>query len=88
MVATLDNLNRRIRLIRMYDFVTEERVIATIGEHLQIVDLLLDDQLDAGRTALHEHVGASFDVVERRALRALSARALGQSVTSLEALWK
>lgn len=88
MVATLDNINRRIRLIRMYDFVTEERVIATIDEHLQIVDLLLDDQLDAGRTALHEHVGASFEVVELRALRALSARALGQSVTSLEALWK
>lgn len=88
MVATLDNINRRIRLIRMYDFVTEERVIATIDEHLQIVDLLLDDELDAGRTALHEHVGASFEVVERRALRALSARALGQSVTSLEAMWK
>ncbi|OBG51583.1 GntR family transcriptional regulator [Mycolicibacterium fortuitum] len=88
MVAALDNVNRRIRLIRMYDFVTEERVIATIDEHLQIVDLLLDGQLDAGRTALHEHVGASFEVVERRALRALSARALGQSVTSIEALWK
>lgn len=88
MVAALDNVNRRIRLIRMYDFVTEERVTATITEHLQIVDLLLDDELDAGRIALHEHVGASFEVVERRALRALSARALGQSVTSLEALWK
>ncbi|MGV0743011.1 GntR family transcriptional regulator [Mycolicibacterium sp. XJ870] len=87
MVATLDNLNRRIRLIRMYDFVTEERVTATIDEHLEIVDLLLDDQLAEGRKALHEHVGASFEVVERRALRALSARSLGQSVTSLEALW-
>ncbi|MEV0673025.1 GntR family transcriptional regulator [Mycobacterium sp. NPDC050441] len=87
MVSALDNVNRRIRLIRMYDFVTEERVAATITEHLQIVDLLLDDELDAGREALHEHVGASFDVVERRALRALSARALGQSMTSLEALW-
>ncbi|KHO18153.1 GntR family transcriptional regulator [Mycolicibacterium setense] len=88
MVATLDNVNRRIRLIRMYDFVTEERVSATVDEHLEIVDLLLDDQLDAGRTALHEHVGASFEVVERRALRALSARALGRSVSSLEALWR
>lgn len=79
MVNALDNVNRRIRLIRMYDFVTEERVAATITEHLQIVDLLLDDELDAGRTALHEHVGASFEVVERRALRALSARAFGYS---------
>ncbi len=87
MVAALDNVNRRIRLIRMYDYATEERVAATITEHLQIVDLLLDDELEAGRTALHEHVGVSFAVVERRALRALSARALGQSVTSLEALW-
>lgn len=87
MVATLDNINRRIRLIRMYDFVTEERVTATIAEHLDIVDLLLDDQLEAGRKALHEHVGASFEVVERRAIRALSARALGHSVTSFDALW-
>jgi DNA-binding GntR family transcriptional regulator len=88
MVATLDNLNRRIRLIRMYDFVTSERVTATIGEHLEIVGLLLDDQLDAGRKALHEHVGASFEVVERRAIRALSARSMGHSVTSFETLWK
>lgn len=87
MVAALDNINRRIRLIRMYDFVTEERVTATITEHLEIVDLLLGDRLEAGRKALHEHVGASFEVVERRAIRALSARALGHSVTSFDALW-
>lgn len=88
MVATLDNLNRRIRLIRMYDFITAERVTATIAEHLEIVDLLLHDELEAGRKALHEHVGASFEVVERRAIRALSARSLGHSVTSFETLWK
>ncbi|MDT5336554.1 MAG: hypothetical protein QOD90_2059 [Mycobacterium sp.] len=88
MVATLDNLNRRIRLIRMYDFITAERVTATIVEHLEIVDLLLHDELEAGRKALHEHVGASFEVVERRAIRALSARSLGHSVTSFETLWK
>jgi DNA-binding GntR family transcriptional regulator len=87
MVATLDNLNRRIRLIRMYDFVTAERVTATIDEHLEIVELLLDDQFEAGRKALHNHVGASFEVVERRAIRALSARALGHSVTSFDSLW-
>jgi DNA-binding GntR family transcriptional regulator len=88
MVATLDNLNRRIRLIRMYDFVTAERVTATIVEHLDIVELLLHDELEAGRKALHEHVGASFEVVERRAIRALSARSLGHSVTSFETLWR
>ncbi|MCV7168798.1 GntR family transcriptional regulator [Mycobacterium manitobense] len=88
MVGALDNLNRRIRLIRMYDFITEERVTATIAEHLQIVELLLDDELEAGREALHEHVGISFEVVERRAIRALSARSLGHSVTSFDTLWK
>jgi DNA-binding GntR family transcriptional regulator len=87
MVTTLDNLNRRIRLIRMYDFITAERVTATIAEHLEIVELLLDDQFEAGRKALHNHVGASFEVVERRAIRALSARSLGHSMTSLESLW-
>jgi DNA-binding GntR family transcriptional regulator len=87
MVATLDNVNRRIRLIRMYDFVTAERVTATIDEHLQIVELLLNDELAAGNTALHNHIGASFEVVERRAIRALTARTLGHSMTSLEAMW-
>ena len=87
MVGALDNVNRRIRLIRMYDFITEERVTATIAEHLEILDLLLDDQLEAGRTALHNHVGASFDVVERRAIKAISARALGRGVSNFEKLW-
>ena len=87
MVAALDNINRRIRLIRMYDFVTEERVAATIDEHLGIADLLLDDQLEAGRNALLDHIGASFEVVERRAVRALAARSLGHSITSFDALW-
>lgn len=87
MVAALDNVNRRIRLIRMYDFITEERVAATIAEHLEILALLLDDELEAGRTALHNHVGASFDVVERRAIKAISARALGRGVTDFEKLW-
>ena len=75
-------------MIRMYDFVTTERVAATIAEHLEIVNLLLNDELEAGRKALHEHVGASFEVVERRAIRALSARSMGHSVTSFETLWK
>lgn len=88
MVGALDNINRRIRLIRMYDYVTPERVTATIEEHLEIVGLLLDDQLEAGRKALHEHVGASFEVVERRAMKALSARSFGNPVTSFDALWK
>ena len=86
MVSALDNINRRIRLIRMYDYVTPERVTATIDEHLEIVGLLLDDQLEAGRKALHEHVGVSFEVVERRALRALTARSLGHSMTSFDSL--
>jgi DNA-binding GntR family transcriptional regulator len=87
MVGALDNINRRIRLVRMYDFITAERVSATIDEHLEIVGLLLDDELDAGRTALHTHVGASFDVVERRAIRAISARALGRGAAAVDRLW-
>jgi DNA-binding GntR family transcriptional regulator len=87
MVSALDNVNRRIRLIRMYDFITPERVTATIVEHLEILELLLNDELEAGRTALHNHVGASFDVVERRAIKAISARALGRGVSNFEKLW-
>ncbi|MFE6308420.1 GntR family transcriptional regulator [Nocardiopsis sp. NPDC057823] len=73
---SLVSVNRRIRRVRMYDFLTEDRIASTITEHLAIVGHLLDGEPDAAYRALHEHVGGSMEVVLERARRALTQMAL------------
>ncbi|WP_051196465.1 GntR family transcriptional regulator [Jonesia quinghaiensis] len=70
--ATLDQVNARIRAVRMYDYLTEDRLDATISEHMGILDLVLSGKLPAALEALREHVGVSKDVVMERAARALA----------------
>ncbi|MGH8883675.1 MAG: FCD domain-containing protein [Egibacteraceae bacterium] len=43
--------NARIRVVRMHDFLTAERVRHTIGQHLGIVTAVLDGDLDAAEGA-------------------------------------
>ena len=42
----LRQVNERIRVVRMHDFLTTERISKTIAEHLGIVDAVLDGDLD------------------------------------------
>ena len=76
LTEALRTVNGRIRLVRMYDYLTRDRVRATITEHLSILDHVLAGRLAEGLRTLHQHVGDSLDVVEGRAERALTARAL------------
>lgn len=77
LVQALVRVNQQIRLVRMYDFLTPERVATTIDEHLHIVDLLIVGELVEGRAALSEHIGASFGAVES-AVHAVTARLLAR----------
>ncbi|WP_242676645.1 GntR family transcriptional regulator [Rhodococcus sp. ABRD24] len=76
LTRTLATVNSQIRLVRMYDYRTPERVRATIDEHLMIVGQILDGDLGRALSSLHAHVGDSFDVVEARAVQAITAHAL------------
>ncbi|MBR8743121.1 GntR family transcriptional regulator [Nocardiopsis sp. MG754419] len=76
LTESLVSVNQRIRRVRMYDFLTEDRITSTIDEHIGIVEHLLADELDAAHRALHDHVGASMEVVLERAQRALTRMAL------------
>ncbi|MGW5876923.1 GntR family transcriptional regulator [Nocardiopsis terrae] len=76
LTASLVSVNQRIRRVRMYDFLTEDRIASTITEHVRIVEHLRADELDSAYRALHEHVGASMEVVLERARRALTRMAL------------
>ena len=71
LVEAMVSVNRRIRPVRMYDYLTEDRLEATISEHIQIAEFVLDDDLSAALSALKEHVEESRDVVMERASRAL-----------------
>ena len=66
LTQALVQVNSRIRAVRMYDYLTENRMTATITEHI------VRGHLPAARDALRHHVGASQDVVLERAANALA----------------
>lgn len=71
----LVTVNQKIRAVRMHDFVEEERITATIDEHLEILRLVLARRLPESLTALHKHVGESLEVVMERATAAMARMA-------------
>jgi DNA-binding GntR family transcriptional regulator len=75
-IETLELVNVRIRPVRTFDFLTEDRVSQSIGEHLAIVEALLDGEIDLAADRLREHIGASLEIVEQRASEAIRQRAL------------
>jgi DNA-binding GntR family transcriptional regulator len=77
LVDFLVGVNERIRIVRMHDFLTADRVTKTITEHHRIVSHLLDRRTRQARDALSRHLEISERVVEQRAAVALS-RMLGR----------
>ncbi len=73
----LRHVNERIRLVRMQDFLTADRVDKTIAEHLGIVERLLAGEPEAASEQLAAHLAVSERVVEVRAARALSRMVAG-----------
>lgn len=76
LVEMLESINVRIRPVRTYDFLTEDRITTSISEHLLIVEALLDGEVELAAERLREHIGASLEVVEQRAADAMHQRAL------------
>jgi DNA-binding GntR family transcriptional regulator len=76
LATLLAAVNARIRPVRMYDFLTADRVHLTIEQHLGIVEQVLAGQLADSVHALRRHVGESMEVVERRAARAITQMVL------------
>jgi len=69
-------VSERIRRVRMYDFLTQDRVDTTIAEHIEIMELVRDGRLDEGHRALHAHVGDSMAVVLEHAQRSMTQMTL------------
>lgn len=71
LVEALEQVNRRIRPIRMYDYLTVDRLEATVTEHIAIAELVLDGDLTQALRSLRDHVEESRTVVMERAAKAL-----------------
>lgn len=67
LVDHLHKVNERIRIVRMQDFLTAERVELTIVQHVGVLDALLDADVDLAEERLIGHFAESLDVVEERA---------------------
>ncbi|HEX5925689.1 MAG TPA: GntR family transcriptional regulator [Baekduia sp.] len=62
----LRSVNERIRVLRIHDFTLDERIGATIAEHLEIVGLVLAGDADAAAAFMRAHVQRSALVVRER----------------------
>lgn len=71
-VEALHAVNARIRPVRMYDYLTPDRMSATITEHITVLELALDRRLEEAQAALRGHIDASRAVVVARAEQAIS----------------
>ncbi len=72
LVTQLHGINERIRIVRMQDFLTSERVAQTIDQHLAVLDPLLEGDLAVAEERLVGHFAESFAVVEERAAVAIA----------------
>jgi DNA-binding GntR family transcriptional regulator len=65
-VGFLCQVNERIRVVRMHDFLSQERIDATIAEHLEIVEHVLTGDIIGAEASFSKHLGGSMAVVEER----------------------
>ncbi|MGW4242987.1 GntR family transcriptional regulator [Nocardia sp. NPDC004722] len=76
LVRALVAVNARIRHVRMFDFMVNNRIEVTIAEHLAILDAVLAHDLRLAHDLLRRHIGESLDVVVDRVTRAMIAMTL------------
>jgi DNA-binding GntR family transcriptional regulator len=68
----LRQVNERIRIVRMQDFLSADRVVRTIDEHLEIVSAVLDGDLAEAERRFVEHLDRSRAVVSEHVDRAIA----------------
>ena len=77
LVDQLRQLNDRIRVVRMQDFMVEGRIQTTGAGRLAIFDVLRDGRSADAERLLSEHIGGSIGVVEDRVRRAVTRMVQG-----------
>lgn len=78
-VDLLGQINDRIRLVRMLDFLSQERIVATIDEHIALVEMVLSGDAVGAEAAFSSHLQVSMTVVEERVQQAIARMITGGS---------
>ncbi len=66
LVDLLRQVNERIRIVRMQDFLDVERIETTVREHLGIVEAVLEGDIAEAEARFESHLDRSVAVVEQR----------------------
>ena len=77
----LRDVNAHIRMLRIHDFTTTDRIETTIAEHVAIADDVLAGDVEGASARMREHVQASADVVEQRVGAVLARMFDGEAVS-------
>jgi DNA-binding GntR family transcriptional regulator len=72
LVEFLRTVNDRIRIVRMQDFLSDDRIRETIAQHLGIAESVLVGDLDLAVDRFDLHLRESLEVVEQRTLQAIA----------------
>ncbi|MDN6853975.1 MAG: GntR family transcriptional regulator [Bifidobacterium crudilactis] len=81
LVTVLKDVNRKIRPVRMFDYLSEDRMQATVDEHLAIIDLIVSERYEEAIEALSTHIMVSGQVVLEQSSHALSLpRLFGEGI--------
>ena len=75
LVDLLRQLNERLRIVRMQDFLVPDRVDRTIREHVALVDVVLAGDVVEAERQLVTHIDSSVAVVEERVTKAIARMA-------------
>lgn len=75
LVDLLCSVNARIRVVRIHDFLTDDRIQRTIVEHLRLLGAVLADDPEQAERIFRAHLAESKKVAEERALRAIARMA-------------
>ncbi|MCU1453347.1 MAG: hypothetical protein JWN46_1493 [Acidimicrobiales bacterium] len=77
LVDFLRQVNERIRVVRMQDFLSSERITSTVVEHLGLVEALLAGDVAGAEVRFTNHLESSMAVVEERVARAIASMVSG-----------
>ena len=75
MVELLRSVNARIRVVRIHDFLTDDRIQRTIAEHLRLLGAVMAGDPEQAERIFRAHLAESKQVAEERALRAIARMA-------------
>lgn len=71
LLGLLRSINERIRVIRVFDFRSQERIASTYHEHVRIIRHVTGGEVDGAKSMMREHIENSQQHVSTNAMQAL-----------------